>query len=202
MQQDADILQTLIRRLWIILLISIIGGGLGALVSQQMPPIYQSSVYMVVVPASSSSGSSGNSGANGYAQAYSKLVTSPGVVGEVVRGSGVGDPQNISKVVSVEVSPNAPVFQIIARAQNPADASTIANAVSGAVSSFTDIRARDTGYRATVLVAAQAPTGPVSPNWTLNIAVGAAAGFVAGTMLALLLGNLRRVFPRVQVRWE
>lgn len=201
MQQDADILQTLIRRLWIVLLISIIGGGLGALVSQQMPPTYQSSVYMVVVPATSNTGN--NSGANGYAQAYGKLVTSPGVVGEAVRGSGVGvDPQNISKFVSVEVSPNAPVFQITARAQNPADASTIANAVSGAVSSFTDIRARDTGYRATVLVAAQAPTGPVSPNWTLNIAVGAAAGFVAGTMLALLLGNMRRVFPRVQVRWE
>jgi capsular polysaccharide biosynthesis protein len=188
MQQSSNVSQTLIRRLWIIVLGLALGGALGALVSQQMTPIYQSNVHLLVVPASDNAGTST---ANDYAQAYSKLATNPAVIGEAVRKSEVGvDPWDIEKVVSVEVSPNAPIIQITTNSPDPEDASTLANALGSGLSSFTEEEAKDTGYQADVMAAAIPPEAPALPNWTLNMAVGAAAGLLVGGVVALLWDKL------------
>ncbi len=104
-----------------------------------MTPIYQSSVYLLVVPTSNSAETPAvniHEQANDYAQAYSKLVTDPAVTGSAVSKSEVGmDPWDVRRVVSVEASPNAPIVEITASSQDPENAATLANALGSGLSS-------------------------------------------------------------------
>lgn len=199
-QQTSDIFQVLVRRLWIIVLGFIIGGALGAFVSQQMSPIYQSNVYLLVVPASGDLGTQTLSDyeqklRNDYAQAYSRITTDPAVIGKAVRESGVGvDPSDIRKIVNVIPSPNAPILQVTVNFQDPEGASTLANAVASGLNSYTAEQSTNSGYRADVMAEATPPTSPVAPGWKLNIAVGAATGLLVGGVVALLWDSLQQVW--------
>ncbi len=205
MHQNSEVLQTLIRRFWIIILGLIVGGALGALVSQLMTPIYQSTVYLLVVPASDDSGTSPSGDVEqrlrgDYAQAFSRLATEPSVVGEAVRESGVGiDPEDIERYLNVSVSPNGPILEVIANFQDPEAAATLADVLGSALSSFTEERAEGTGYRAEVMAEAAPAAAPAAPGWRLNIAVGAAAGLLVGGIIALLWDDLRQA-GRIKVR--
>lgn len=198
--QSSDILQVLIRRLWVIILGFVIGGALGAFVSQQMSPIYQSNVYLLVVPASGDFGTQTPSDyeqklRNDYAQAYSRIATDPAVIGEAVRESGVGvDPSDIRKVVNVTPSSTAPILQVTVNFQDPEGASTLANAVARGLNSYTTEQSTDSGYRADVMADAIPPTSPVAPGWRLNIAVGAAMGLLVGGVVALFWDSLQQVW--------
>ena len=183
-QQDSNISRALFRGLWVIILGLVLGGALGALVSQLTTPVYQSTVYLLVVPESENAGVST---ANDYAQAYSRLVTEPAVVGEAVDESEVGvDPWDVERIVSVEVAPNAPILQITTNSDDPEDASALANALGSGLSTFAEERAEETGYQAEVMAEALPPEDPALPNWALNVAVGAFAGLLVGATAALL----------------
>lgn len=189
-QQDSNISQALFRGLWVIILGLILGGALGALVSQLTTPVYQSSVYLLVVPEPENAGVST---ANDYAQAYSRLVTEPAVVGEAVGESEVGvDPWDVESIVSVEVTPNAPILQITTNSDDPEDAAALANALGSGLSSFAEERAEETGYQADLMAEALPPEDPALPNWALNVAVGAFAGLLVGATAALLWFDRRQ----------
>lgn len=189
-QQDSNISRTLFRGLWVIILGLILGGALGALVSQLTTPIYQSSVYLLVVPEPENAGVST---ANDYAQAYSRLVTEPAVVGEAVDESEVGvDPWDVERIVNVEVTPNAPILQITTNSDAPEDAAALANALASGLSSFAEERVEQTGYQAEVMAEAVPPEEPALPNWALNVAVGAFAGLLVGATAALLWFDRRQ----------
>lgn len=189
-QQDSSGARALFRGLWLIILGLVLGGALGALVSQLTTPVYQSSVYLLVVPESENAGVST---ANDYAQAYSRLVTEPAVVGEAVDESEVGvDPWDVERVVSVEVAPNAPILEITTNSEDPEDASALANALGSGLSSFAEERAEETGYQAEVMAEAVPPEEPALPDWVLNVAVGAFAGLLVGATAALLWFDRRQ----------
>jgi uncharacterized protein involved in exopolysaccharide biosynthesis len=137
-----------------------------------------------VVPESENAGVST---ANDYAQAYSRLVTEPAVVGEAVSESEVGvDPWDVERIVSVEVAPNAPILQITTNSDDPEDASALANALGSGLSTFAEERADETGYQADLMAEALPPEDPALPDWALNVAVGAFAGLLVGATAALL----------------
>jgi capsular polysaccharide biosynthesis protein len=191
-QQGSNYSQVLLRGLWVAILGLVLGGALGALISQQMSPVYRSTVYLLVVPESDNAGTST---ANDYAQAYSKLVADPAVTGDAVDESEVGvDPWDVRKFVSVQVAPNAPILQITASSTVPEYASTLANALGSGLSTFTEENAEDTGYQADVIAEAIPPEDPTLPNWTLNIAVGAAAGLLVGAIVVLLWDGLSQTW--------
>ncbi len=192
-RQGSDVFSALVRGFWILLLGLILGGGIGAVVSWLMPPTYQASVYMLVTPTSQNVE---NLRPQDYTQAYSELVTVPEVGGEAVSENGGEDPQDIERVVNVEVSPNNPLFEVIASSSDPEDASALANSIGAAVASFTEGLAEDSGYRAEVVAEATTPTRPAIPNWPLNIAVGAAAGLLMGGVAAVLWDDLVRARKR------
>lgn len=199
-QQTSDILQVLVRRFWIIVLGFIIGGALGIFASQLMTPVYQSNVYLLVVPSSGNFGTQTPSDyeqklRNDYTQAYSRIATDPAVIGESVRESGVGvDPSDIRKVVNVTPSSTAPILQVTVNFQDPEGASTLANAVARGLNSYTAKQSTDSGYRADVMAEATPPTSPVAPGWKLNIAVGAAVGLLVGGVVALLWESLQQAW--------
>ncbi|MBV9454358.1 MAG: hypothetical protein JOZ19_09610 [Rubrobacter sp.] len=196
LDQNSNITLVLLRRIWLPILGLILGGALAALVTQQITPMYQSSVYLLVAPTSrvdTSTTPNVQEQANDYAQAYGKLVADPAVTGSAVTESGVGvDPWDVRRITSVEVSPKAPVLQITTNSPSAQSASTLANALGNAVSSFTRARSSDTGYEAQLMAEAVPPVYPSLPNWRWNIAVGAATGLLVGGILALLWDNLRQ----------
>lgn len=197
MQQSNDVFLALLRGFWIILLGLVLGAGLGAFVSSFVAPTYQASAYVLVVPASegdTEAPAPQNVNPEDYTQAYSELVTVPEIVEEAVleEGGGIVDPQEVEEVVSVEVSPNNPLFTITANSLTPEDASALANSLGSAVSTYTEGLSVDTGYRADLVAEAPVPSSPTLPNWLLNITIGGAVGLLLGGIAALLWDDLVR----------
>ncbi len=196
LQQNSDILPVLIRRIWVAVLGLILGIALAALISLMMTPVYQARAYLLVTPAYDRGEVSINDDIerrlrNDYAQAFSRLATDPMVVGDAVRASKVGiDPESLAEYLTVSVSPNAPILEVTANLDNPNSASTLATAVASGINTFTLKEADDTGYQAQIMSRAATPESPVAPGWRLNLAVGAAAGFLVGIAVALFWDGL------------
>lgn len=192
MRQSSEVLLTLARRAWMLALGLVWGGLLGGLVSLLMTPTYEANVYLMVV---TNSEEVENTAAYDYTQAYGKLPAVPTVVGEVLSKHGIRPTsQNVEDVVDVEVPLNTPILQVIVSARSPELAAALANDLGDRVSSFVaETLAPGTGYRAVVVAEAATPQRPVSPDWTLNVAVGAAVGLMLGGATALLWDDLRRV---------
>lgn len=190
MPQSSDVLLNLTRRWWMLAIGLVLGGVLGGLASLLMTPTYQSTLYFMVVTQSEDVE---NTAAYEYTQAYSRLPTVPTVVGDVFREYGITpSPENIQDFVDVEVPLNTPLFQIIVSAEDPGQAAALANDLGDRVSSFVaDTLTPGTGYRAAVVAEASMPRQPISLDWNLNIALGAAVGIVLAGMLALFWDDLR-----------
>ena len=185
-------LLTLVRRFWIIALGLVWGAALGGLVSFLITPAYQANVYLMVV---TDSAEVENTAAYDYTQAYSKLPTVPAVVGPVLSDYGIeSNAEGIEETINVEVPLNTPVFQVIVSSSERQEVAALANDVGQAVTDFANDRlAPGTGYRSVVVAEATSPQQPISPDWRLNVAVGAAVGLMLGGALALLWDDLRRM---------
>ena len=186
----SDVLRTLLRRFWVLLLGLIWGGALGGLVSLMIPPTYQADVYLMMVTRSQEVE---NTAAYDYTQAYSRLATIPSIVGPALDDYGVEPtPEGIDDAVTVEVPLNTPVFKITASSKDPEMVADMANDLGDAVSGFIGERlAPGSGYRAVVIAEATSPRRPVSPDWKLNIVASAALGLMLGGMVALFWDDLR-----------
>lgn len=189
-RRSSDVLLAMIRGFWLILLGTILGVGLASLVSQLVPPVYQSETQLLVVSASDRPPPDPTTQIT-YAQTFSELASSPEVMGGVVSKTGIVDPHRLEEVVTTEVSTTAPLFAIVASDRDPDNAAELANALGAAIEGRDNL-ARDTGYRANVIGKAVPADDPAWPNLTLNLAIGAGIGALLGVIAALIWNDRRR----------
>lgn len=163
-----------------------LGAACGAGYGLVSTPEYSATGYVVAVP-----GEGGDPAtALGFAQAYGRVATSPAVLADAQRTSGV-PLATLRDTVRSATSPDAPMIEITGTAAHPQRAAAHANAVAAALTDSSKDAAKNTGVELTVLATAHAPSAPSSPSTPLATAVGACTGGLVGG-LALLVRPGRR----------
>lgn len=184
----------MVWRGWIVLIGFALGGVLlGLSLAGITPTTYEAESILVVVP----SGTSGSDLAVGYARIFGRLATDRAVLAPLLAADETYDNyEELSRSISVDISPNTPMFELIASESDPDSAADLANLVATAVSEYTVRSQGRTGYRAEVLTAALPPTAPASPNPRLNAVVGGTVGFLMAGLLVLAVASSPRARER------
>ena len=200
-----DLLQlwTLVRRGWLMLLISLIAGfGLGALVSSMQPTLYSATSTGYVVAGSSATvgdALAGKSLAADKAGTYVALVQSRSVAEAVAHDLGLASMGEVAG--RLVASADGVIFRITATTSSPELAAQMADAAIRATSvAANDLEtltvSGETSGRTVVSIvpieAAITPTRPVSPNWRRNLVIGAVLGLLIGFGLVVLRSTIDR----------
>ncbi|WP_018545025.1 hypothetical protein [Streptomyces sp. LaPpAH-108] len=157
------------------------GGLLGGAYGLVKPPTYTATSYVVAVPTERSDTGS----ALGFAQAYGRIATQPGVLAAAQAKAGAGV-DTLRESVRTATSPDAPMVAVSATATRPARAAAMANAVAAALTAQAGDAAADTHVELRQFARAVAPTEPSSASPAVTGLVGASAGGLLGG-LALLV---------------
>jgi capsular polysaccharide biosynthesis protein len=97
----------------------------------------------------------------------------------------------LRRQVTATTSPDAPVIEVTGSDENPRRAADLANLVAESLIAYASGSAAQAGMRVVLLSPAYPPADPASPRPGLSIAVGAAAGLLAGAF-AVMAGFGRR----------
>jgi capsular polysaccharide biosynthesis protein len=173
-----EIRRLLLRRLWLLPLLTILGGVLGAAYAALQTPAFTATAYVV---ATANEGDS--IGALNFAQAYGRVATSGPVLAKAGVLLGAGRRQFDS--VTASTSPDAPVVEIRATEQSAQRAADVANAAAEALVAYGVARRSDTHVGLAVLAGAVTPAEPSSPSPPLELIVGAAGGLLIGGLTVL-----------------
>lgn len=196
-------LWTLVRRGWVILLVSLVAGiGLGAAISSVEPTLYSAtSTGYVVAGTSETVGDAlaGKSLAAEKAGTYLPLVQSRTVAEDIAGQLGLASTDQVAGALAAKA--DGVIFRITATASSPELAAQMADAAIRATSAAANeletmtMSGESTGHTVVSIVpmeAAITPTQPVSPDWTRNLAVGMALGLICGLGLVVLRHVLDR----------
>lgn len=186
-----EILRLLVRRLWLLLLLTAIGGGLGAAYAALETPTYTAKAYVVATAEAGDPISALN-----FAQAYGRVATSGPVLAKA--GELLGSDRTGLDSVTASTSPDAPVVEIDATGSSAQHAADVANAVATALTAYGTDRKAATHVGLALLAGATTPQTPSSPKPPLELVVGVAAGLLIGG-LAVLAG-VGRPEPRPRER--
>jgi capsular polysaccharide biosynthesis protein len=180
-----EILRRLMRRLWLVLLLTAIGGGAGAAYAALKTPTYTAKAYVVATANAGDSISALN-----FAQAYGRVATSGPVLAKA--GALLGADDSGLTAVTASTSPDAPVIEIDATGSSARHTADVANAVANALAAYGTVRRDQTHVGLALLAAALTPAKPSSPRPPLELIVGAAGGLLIGG-LAVLAGVGRKL---------
>jgi uncharacterized protein involved in exopolysaccharide biosynthesis len=169
---------------------ALLGAGGGAAYGLASPVTYTATAYVLAVPGKGGDPAS----ALGFAQAYGRVATQLGVLGDAQVEARL-PLAALRSSVTAETSPDAPMIGIGARAADPAQAADNANAVARALVTAAGHNASDTRVSLVSFSRALAPTSPASPGLPLTTGVGACAGGLIGALA--LLARPRRPRPAV-----
>ncbi|RFU22797.1 tyrosine-protein kinase domain-containing protein [Geodermatophilus marinus] len=206
----AGYLQVLRRRMWGVVVCVALAGGAALSASLLATPTYTSTAGLFFSLQNGNTASDLAQGATftrAQMASYATLTTTPAVLDPVIDRL---DLETTAGGLAGRVSATAPndtvLLQVSASATSPTEAARIADAVAGRLAEVVEeVAPADTEGRATVLVTpvapAQVPTGPSSPDTTLNLLVGLVAGAALGVLYAMLRESLdTRVRDAVRVR--
>ncbi|WP_288338384.1 polysaccharide biosynthesis tyrosine autokinase [uncultured Gordonia sp.] len=190
----------LLRRSWWILVLSLLFGGLLALVySLLQTPVYSSSTVLYVTAGSDDNTQAAYQGSLASQQrvaSYAKLATSDTVVRKALEESGlklsVDDAKN---AISATGSPNTVLLSISAMSVSPEEASVLANAVARSLSeSVRSLETTVAGARPlaalTVVTPATVSTHPMKPKTAMNVMIGSLLGVILGLIWVLFIVRL------------
>ena len=182
-----------LRRWWLPAVATLVGMLAGLVYALLATPSYVSRAYVVVVPDDPSAQASAAS----FAQAYGKMSLQGPVVARAVRaGRGVVTADELRTSVQAATSPDAPVVEVTGSADTAVAAATRANLMANSLVGIGDTRAKATRMRLVILAPANPADAPSSPDATLSVAVGGAAGLLLGAMgYAAGLGRRREPGP-------
>ena len=185
-----DILRTLRRRLWVILLAVVLCAGAGVAFSLAQAPLYQASIRVLVGQQ------------QGIAEDPSQVVNLQSLtltMSEAVATRSVAEPViqslNLKKSpdafledLSAQAIPETQFIEITYTDTDAGRAQRVANAVGDEFSrKVSDISPNVSGITATVWERAGLPERPVSPDPVRNGLIGAMLGVILGWSLAFLL---------------
>ena len=186
------VLQTLRRRMWVIVLVTVVitASALGFSLSQT--PIYEASVKILVGQNSTSNTSlSGDvSGLQDLTLTVAEAVTTMPVAEAVVERLGLQEVSagEVLENTSAQQDPGTMFVNISYKNPDPERAQLIANTIGQALSEqISQVNLGANAITATVWEPATLPNTPVSPDLILNSILAFVLGTLLGVVLAFLL---------------
>ncbi|MER7671164.1 Wzz/FepE/Etk N-terminal domain-containing protein [Kitasatospora sp. NPDC096128] len=170
----------LVRRWWPVALAVPLGAAAGAGYAVVSHPSYAASAYVLVVPQNPGEAST----ATNFAQAYGRLAGQPQVLAVAAAETG-HTRSELETLVSGTTSPDAPMIEITGTGGRPQEAAETADAVARSLVAFANTSSRDTNVRLVTLAPAAEPDKPTTPSAKLDVAVGAAAGLLLGSLVLM-----------------
>ncbi|MGV9793134.1 Wzz/FepE/Etk N-terminal domain-containing protein [Gordonia sp. NPDC003422] len=200
-----------IRRAWYWLLMgTLAGAAIGALVTAVLPAEYASSARVFVAsPDWNDSTAAPNPGSSPVAVSYGdeftqqrmssylQLLTSPVVLDVAAQDSGVGrSGAELAQLVSGRLVPDTVMLDVRARGSSPIEAADTANAVarsfSAAVRTIEKPAFSEASPVQPIIIAPAVPaTSPESPDLVPNIVIGAVVGFLLALSFVVLRDRRR-----------
>jgi capsular polysaccharide biosynthesis protein len=199
----AELLQTVKKRLWLIILCVFVAVSISAVLSFYVfTPVYQASSQILV-----------NQAKNGHELynfnevqtnvqligTYSVIIKSPTILESVKKQLHLPDSVNtLNNKISVESDKESQVFSVVVEDTDPRKAADIANAT--AISFKQKIPHIMNVDNVSILSKADMPPhpSPIKPKPTLNLTVGLIVGLIVGIGLAVLLEYLDNTVKREQ----
>ncbi|MFE5583783.1 Wzz/FepE/Etk N-terminal domain-containing protein [Kitasatospora sp. NPDC056531] len=170
----------LVRRWWPVALAVPLGAAAGAGYAVVSHPSYSATAYVLVVPQNPGEAAT----ATNFAQAYGRLAGQPQVLAVAAAETGHTRGE-LESLVSGTTSPDAPMIEITGTGKRAQEAAQTADAVARSLVSFANASSRDTNVRLVTLAPAAAPDKPTTPAAQLDVAVGAAAGVLLGSLVMM-----------------
>ncbi|SDZ57455.1 polysaccharide biosynthesis tyrosine autokinase [Herbiconiux ginsengi] len=184
-----------IRKGWVIIVVfTLLGIALAALLSIIRTPEYQSTAKVFVSVQSTGSISDLTQGGNflqNQVKSYADVVNTPIVLQPVIDSLGLDTTvEELSRSVSSASPSDTVIVEITVSDESPDNSAKIANAVAAsfeaAVTDLVPTNAEGvTPVKITVLQNASVPAAPFSPNVPLYIVIGALLGLILGLALAI-----------------
>ncbi|MET8628417.1 Wzz/FepE/Etk N-terminal domain-containing protein [Kitasatospora sp. NPDC004669] len=168
----------LVRRWWPVALAVPLGAAAGAGYAVVSHPSYAASAYVLVVPQNQGEAAT----ATNFAQAYGRLAGQPQVLAVAAAETGYTLAE-LETLVSGTTSPDAPVIEITGTGGRAQEAARTADAVARSLVAFANTSSKDTNVRLVTLAPAAEPDKPTTPSAKLDLAVGAAAGVLLGSLV-------------------
>jgi len=186
----ADYLRVLRKRWLVILALTVLGVASALTVTLLTTPRYEASTQVFVfVPAAGTIGelAQGGSFAQNQVRSYAEAVSTPLVLNSVVNRLELDETADeLAASIVAEAPLNTVNIRITVTRESPSEAADIANATTASFRAVLgDIT--DDQVSASVLREAIVPEEPVSPNGTLNLALGLLAGLALGLGIAVLI---------------
>ncbi|WP_298749747.1 polysaccharide biosynthesis tyrosine autokinase [uncultured Serinicoccus sp.] len=197
-----DYLLALKERWWLVVLMMVLGVGAAVAVTAASPRVYEAQTELFVAPdtgTTSAELAQGSSYVLDRVKSYVRVIDRELVLGPVIDDLGLDTTvADLSEDVDASVVEETVVVQITARADSPAEAADLADAVATEfrenAAQLEPQRGEDGGsvVRVTVIDSAREPQSPVSPQPVLNLALGLLVGTGAGVAAAVMRQALDR----------
>jgi len=187
-------------RLWPVILVATLAGGLATWgLSHTSTPVYTATSTLFFSLSNGASGTDLNQG-SAYTQqqmlSYAQLAKSSSVLNPVIDSLGLDmTPAELAGSVSVATPQSTVVLDIAVNSTSPQRAADIANEIGSSLkTAATEVAPTAVDGAPTVRIRtierAAPPTFASSPNTRVNTIAGLLLGFVASTLLVILLGRL------------
>lgn len=194
----ADVYRALWRHTVLIVGLTAICVGATWYVTSREAKLYKASTLVRIQVRSGSASSTSNSldTSQRLAQTYAQIIDSGALTNRVKRSITAAQPKRTIPGLKISAQPvqSTELIWISARSRRPADAAAAANASPPALRRFVRQTGRPNDQIVTVK-SATAPTSPVSPRVTLNIALALLLGLIFNGALALLFELIRDRMP-------
>jgi len=191
-----DLLEIIVKKWWLILLLTIIGFGSAYFVSvKYMTPIYEAKTVLYIGSEDSSLGSIGISLGQLEANSqllidYKQIALTRLVINEVVKNTGLNiSYENFQNNIVIENISDSRLFTVGYRNPDPQTAKMISDELA---KQLTVAASQIVGVEnVRILDQASVPQIPVSPNILLNTVVGGALGLLVSLIIVIIMFILK-----------
>lgn len=181
---------SVLKRGWlVILLVTVICGAAGLLVSALQEPTYRSTASLYVTSGSENNAQSAYQGSLASQQrvtSYTKLVDSDAVVGNALKAADLGMSMSDAKVaLSASTTPETVLLNVAAEGPDRVQVAGLANAVADSMTEYVSRLETPSGSdtplaKLTIVTPASVSSDPVAPQTERNVALGFVVGLIAG----------------------
>lgn len=187
-----DLIRTLRKKIWLILLVGIIGGILANIGTRIfISPTYRTSFTAYVnnrtnLEGSTSVTSADLSASKSLANTYAKILTSRSMINLAAEKAGMQDMGNmLNSAVSVSVSPDTEILTMSVTMTDPDVATKFAQVLTEVAPEYMSRIVEGSSMQ--IIDEPVRPTGKYSPNYRRNTGIGIIAGMAAISLFILVL---------------
>ena len=196
-----ELFQILKKRLVLIIMLAFVATIISGVFTQFfITPIYQTSTQLVLVPRVGMDNplTQGEISANlQMINTFNEVIVSPMILTEVIEKLGLSlTPGNLRSMMTAANSANSQVITLTVRNEVPELARDLANVTADIFKE--EVLDNFNMDNVMILAWAQLPGSPVSPNLTMNMAIGFVIGTMSGIGLAFLLEFLDKTIKTEQ----